>query len=116
SGSIRLAERESAEQVTTYLGFLASTRAPDRRRVTIATAGVGERDLLVSYISEVPVWKTTYRILVPPAGEQPVLQGWVIVDNTTGADWTDVELSLVAGAPQSFIQQLSQPRYGRRAV
>jgi hypothetical protein len=116
SVSIRLTERESAEQVATYLGVLASTRAPDRRRVTIATAGVGERDLLVSYISEVPIWKTTYRILVPPDGEQPLLQGWAIVDNTTGADWTDVDLSLVAGAPQSFIQQLSQPRYGRRPV
>jgi Carboxypeptidase regulatory-like domain len=116
SVSIRLAERESAEQVATYLGFLASTRAPDRRRITIATAGVGERDLLVSYISEVPIWKTTYRIVMPPDGEQPLLQGWAIIDNTTGADWTDVDLSLVAGAPQSFIQQLSQPRYSRRPV
>jgi hypothetical protein len=116
SVSIRLAERESAEQVATYLGFLASTRAPDRRRVTIATVGAGERDLLVSYISEVPIWKTTYRIVMPPDGEQPLLQGWAIIDNTTGADWTDVDLSLVAGAPQSFIQQLSQPRYSRRPV
>ena len=29
---------------------------------------------------------------------------------------SDVELSLVAGAPQSFIQHISQPYYGRRAV
>ena len=27
--------------------------------MTISTAGDGERDLLVSYISEVPVWKST---------------------------------------------------------
>jgi len=45
-----------------------------------------------------------------------LLQGWAIVDNTVGEDWNNVELSLVAGAPQSFIQQLSQPYYGRRAV
>jgi hypothetical protein len=31
-------------------------------------------------------------------------------------DWDGVELSLVAGAPHSFIQQLSQPYYGRRPV
>jgi len=36
------------------------------------------------------------------------------VDNTIGEDWKDVQLSLVAGAPQSFIQQLSQPYYSRR--
>jgi hypothetical protein len=38
-----------------------------------------------------------------------------VVDNTVGADWDNVQLSLVAGAPQSFIQPLSQPLYTRRA-
>ena len=70
-----------------------------------------------SYISEVPVWKTTYRIVLPSKNEsEPLLQGWAIVDNTVGEDWSNVELSLVAGAPQSFIQQLSQPYYARRPV
>jgi hypothetical protein len=42
------------------------------------------------------------------------MQGWAVVDNTVGADWENVQLSLVAGAPQSFIQPLSQPIYTRR--
>ena len=71
----------------------------------------------MSYISEVPIWKSTYRLVLPSkAGEKPLLQGWAIVDNTIGEDWTGVELSLVAGSPQSFIQQLSQPFYARRPV
>ena len=37
-----------------------------------------------------------------------------MVDNTIGEDWQDVELSLVAGAPQSFVQNISQPYYVRR--
>jgi len=65
----------------------------------------------------VPIWKTTYRIVLPAKAEKkPLLQGWAIVDNTVGEDWNDVELSLVAGAPHSFIQQLSEPFYGRRPV
>ena len=85
--------------------------------MTVTTAGTGDRQLYVSYISEVPIWKTTYRIVLPSkAGDQPFLQGWAIVDNTVGEDWNNVELSLVAGAPQSFIQQLSQPYYARRPV
>ena len=83
--------------------------------MTISTAGNGERDLLVSYISEVPVWKSTYRIVIPNEGK-PLLQGWAIVDNTVGEDWKNVELSLIAGAPQSFVQELSQPYYTRRPV
>jgi hypothetical protein len=83
--------------------------------MAISTAGDGDRDLLVSYISEVPVWKCTYRIVIPKEGK-PLLQGWAIVDNTVGEDWKNVELSLVAGAPQSFVQNLSQPFYTRRPV
>jgi hypothetical protein len=85
--------------------------------MTIASSGAGDRNIFVSYISEVPVWKSTYRILLPAkADAAPLLQGWAIVDNTVGEDWKDVELSLVAGAPQSFIQELSKPYYTRRPV
>lgn len=115
--SVRLAEQDVTREVGRYLSLLASVRQQDLRRMTIATAGTGERQLYVSYISEVPIWKTSYRIVLPskPA-EQPLLQGWAIVDNTVGEDWDNVELSLVAGAPHSFIEQLSQPYYARRPV
>jgi len=113
--SVRVAEKDVNDEVGKYLGLVASTRDQDVRRMTISTAGEGERNLLVSYISEVPVWKSTYRIVIPNEGK-PLLQGWAIVDNTVGEDWKNVELSLVAGAPQSFVQQLSQPYYARRPV
>jgi hypothetical protein len=115
STRVRVAEKEVNEEVGKYLGLVASTRDQDLRRMTISTAGEGDRNLLVSYISEVPVWKSTYRIVIPNEGK-PLLQGWAIVDNTVGEDWKKVELSLVAGAPQSFVQELSQPYYTRRPV
>jgi hypothetical protein len=115
--SIRIVERDLQAEVGRYLGLVASSRDQDIRRMTISTAGSGERNLYVSYISEVPVWKTTYRIVLPSKTEKkPLLQGWAIVDNTVGEDWNDVELSLVAGAPHSFIQQISEPYYSRRPV
>jgi len=114
--TVRLAERDSTQQVGDYMGLLASSRGRDQRLLKISTAGAGERDLLVGYISEVPVWKTTYRIVLPSRGGAPLLQAWAIVDNTIGEDWQNVELSLVAGAPQSFLQQLSQPLYAQRPV
>jgi hypothetical protein len=110
---VRVLEKEVNQEVGKYLGLVASTRDQDVRRMTLSTAGEGERNLLVSYISEVPVWKSTYRIIISATGK-PLLQGWAIVDNTVGEDWKDVELSLVAGAPQSFVQPLSQPYYMRR--
>src|SRR5216684_2239730 len=115
--SVRIAERDLQTEVGKYLSLIASARDQDVRRMTLSTTVTGDRNLYVSYISEVPIWKTTYRIVLPTkAGKKPLLQGWAIVDNTVGEDWNDVELSLVAGAPHSFIQQLSEPFYGRRPV
>ena len=115
--SVRLAERDLTDEVGRYLNLVGSSRARDLRRMTISATGSGEREIFVSYISEVPVWKSTYRIILPEkAGEKPLLQGWAIIDNTIGEDWKDVQLSLIAGSPQSFIQDISQPLYARRPV
>ena len=112
---VLLEDPDAKKDVSRYLSLLASEHQQELRRMTISTAGTGERQLYVSYVSETPIWKTSYRIVLPSkTGDEPLLQGWAIVDNTTGEDWNNVELSLVAGAPQSFIQQLSQPYYARR--
>jgi hypothetical protein len=110
---VRIVDRDLRQEVGRYLDVVGSSREQDVRRMVISSAGSGERQLFVSYISEVPIWKSTYRLVIPEKGK-PLLQGWAIVDNTIGEDWSNVELSLVAGAPQSFIQQISQPYYGRR--
>jgi Carboxypeptidase regulatory-like domain len=117
STSVRIAERELTDEVGRYFGLISSSRARDVRRMSFTASGTGDRDVFVSYISEVPVRKSTYRILFPEKpNEKPLLQGWAIVDNTIGEDWKDVQLSLVAGAPQSFVQDISQPFYARRPV
>ena len=113
--SVRPVDANLQGQLDRYLELLSSTRATGLRHLTLNALGQGQRDVRVSYISEVPVWKSTYRIVFPrEAGGKAVLQGWAVVDNTVGADWDNVQLALVAGAPQSFIQPLSQPLYARR--
>src|SRR5579862_5295565 len=115
--AVRIADHDLNDEVGRYLNLVGTARARDSRRMTISATGSGDREVFVSYISEVPVWKSTYRIILPEKpGEKPLLQGWAIVDNTVGEDWKDVQLSLVAGAPQSFIQDISQPYYTRRPV
>ncbi len=115
--TVRIGERDLRDEIGRYLEVVASGREEDVRRMTLTSSGVGTRRLLVSYVSEVPIWKSTYRLVLPDTpGGKPLIQGWAVVDNTVGEDWTDVELSLVAGAPQSFIQEISRPYYARRPV
>ena len=65
-------------------------------------------DLEVGYVAESPVWRPSYRLVVHPSGEAD-LQAWGIVQNLSGEDWKDVQLSLVAGAPLAFEAQLGVP-------
>jgi hypothetical protein len=113
--SVRPLDANLQGQLDRYLELLATTHSTGLRHLTLDAIGQGQRELRVSYISEVPVWKSTYRLVFPrtPNGSA-TMQGWAVVDNTVGADWENVQLSLVAGAPQSFIQPLSQPIYTRR--
>jgi hypothetical protein len=113
---IRVVERDLRQEIARSLDVVGSARAQDVRSMTISTAGSGERRLFVSYISEVPIWKTTYRLVIGAKDTKPLLQGWAIVDNTIGEDWNGVELSLVAGAPQSFVQQSACANPGRSTI
>ena len=116
--AVRILEADLNQEVAKYLALLGSVRDQDVRRMTLSATGAGERDLFVSYVSEVPVWKATYRLVMPDAKNTrpPLLQGWAVVDNTVGEDWENVQLSLVAGAPQSFVQAVSRPYYVQRPI
>jgi hypothetical protein len=71
-------------------------------------------DLAVGYIAEQPIWKPSYRLVVGKKGS--TLQGWGIVQNLSGEDWTNVRLTLVAGAPIAFQSTLGTPVTPRRPV
>ncbi|RLC90470.1 MAG: hypothetical protein DRI77_14770 [Chloroflexi bacterium] len=72
-----------------------------------------ERDLMVAYLVEMPTWKSSYR-LVLDGDDKPLLQGWAIVDNVSGADWQAVKLTLTTGSPVSFLYDLYAPRFVKR--
>ncbi len=115
--SVRMLEPALQRQFDEYLEIVGSAQNQQLRHLTLDALGSSSRALRVSYISEVPVWKSTYRIVFPrEVNGKATVQGWAVVDNTIGADWDNVQLSLVAGAPQSFIQPLSQPLFTRRPV
>ena len=101
-----------------YLRTQLGSKKKDARTFTLFAQGEGARTLRLSYVLEAPVWKATYRILLDDesANEQPLIQGWAVVDNTSDEDWADVGLTLVAGLPVSFVHDLYTPRYIRRPV
>jgi len=107
---LRLTDPELELQLKDYLGRVAQGRSLEKRSIYIDSADAKSRRLVVSYVIPTPVWKSSYRLIWRASGE-PLLEGWGIVDNTTGEDWKNVQLALVSGRPVSFISRLYEPRY-----
>jgi hypothetical protein len=107
---IHFTDAQLQQQFHDYLAALAAARSKEKRSVYIDSTDAKEREVVASYMIPAPVWKSSYRLIFGASG-QPVLEGWAIVDNTTGEDWTKVQLSLVSGRPISFVSQLYAPKY-----
>lgn len=106
----------------------------DAARVELLLRGQGPHSMDISYAAPTPVWKPSYRVVLPdvtgggtPGGTAGgtdkaaakavgagLLQAWAIVNNASGEPWRDVELVLATGAPLSFAVDLQTPHFVAR--
>jgi hypothetical protein len=115
--SIQLEDARLQEELNRALGALVSARDQDKKPVSINFTGEGDRRVRIGYVVETPIWKTSYRLILPAdSKEKSKLQGWAIVENQTDNDWNNIQLSLISGRPISFVQDLYQPLYIPRPV
>jgi hypothetical protein len=114
--NLQFADQALRDKVAQALMALQTNRAKDARTLELATRGQGKRTVRVAYIVEVPVWKASYRLTLPgdPAAPKAALQGWATVENLSGQDWKDIELTLVSGRPVAFHQALYEAYYVKR--
>ncbi|MGA2128617.1 MAG: DUF4139 domain-containing protein [Xanthobacteraceae bacterium] len=104
--ALRFTDPQAQAQIDRALAGLSENRAKDRRQLSIGFLGEGTRNVAISYVVAAPVWKTSYRLVLPREGGKARLQGWAVVENLTGGDWTDVDLVLVSGNPVALRQPL----------
>jgi len=111
---LKILDEQLAGELDLALEALAQNRTDNIKGVDLRFNGIGERRVVVGYVREAPVWKTSYRLILPDVGEDAVVQGWAIVENTTDEDWDGVRLSLVAGQPIGFTMDLYEPLFIER--
>ncbi|HML09441.1 MAG TPA: hypothetical protein VK432_01180 [Stellaceae bacterium] len=100
-------------KIKAALSQVAAYHAQGRRQLTIATHGDRARVVRVGYVVAMPLWKATYRMVLPADAnaEQARLQGWAVLENFSGQKWSDVELTLLSGNPVTFRQALYESYY-----
>ncbi len=121
--TVKLDDPALQEELNRALAAVAGARDQDKKPVEIHFNGTGDRRVRLGYVVETPVWKASYRLVLPDdktaADEKDAhgtLQGWAMVDNQTDNDWNNVKLSLVSGRPISFQQDLYGPLYVPRPL
>lgn len=90
--------------------FLDTSMSEDNRRVVNVRLTAGEHDLAVYYVAPSPTWRVSYRLIADrtedSATGKAYLQGWGLFDNRLEEDLENVNVTLVAGQPISFIYDL----------
>lgn len=123
--NIEILDKDLAAELAKALQALAEHRADRTKTVDVNLSGEGAREVIIAYVQEAPVWKASYRLVLPDAPkpvanapkeakvtpETATMQGWAIVENTTDEDWQNVRLSLVSGRPVSFTMDLYEPLF-----
>ncbi|MFX0024572.1 MAG: hypothetical protein ACFE9S_19815, partial [Candidatus Hermodarchaeota archaeon] len=121
--SLEIQNEEIRKDLQFFLDTIIAGKKKDAKKIIINCESGGddtnERNIFVSYIRESPIWKTSYRLIMSKqqALEQKcLLSGWSLIENTTNQDWEDIELSLVAGMPVSFVYEFYRPIFIQRPV
>lgn len=112
--SIELADKALAAEMDAALNSLMEAADRNRKAIQIKFRGSGSRKVRVGYVTEAPVWRTSYRLDLND--KESELQGWAIVENSTDTDWNDINLHLMGGRPISFKQDLYTSYYIDRPV
>lgn len=112
--SLKLLDDPIQKDLQRILDIYLKSKYTDRKTVRFTTSGKGKRNILIGYLVEMPIWKTSYRMIL--TDKKPFLQGWAILENPTDEDWNDVNISFVAGNPISFALDLYTSYYPQRPV
>jgi hypothetical protein len=70
-------------------------------------------DVVLTYVTESPAWKPSYRVVVGDKGKV-MIEGWAIVDNTSGEDWKGVMVGVGSSSALSFKYDLWSVRTVQR--
>ncbi len=115
---VTFADAALAARVQRAAEAVAAASSADTREVEVRLSGAAApREVGLAYVAGAPLWKPSWRLVVPARRGEARLQGWAVVENRSGADWEGVELALVSGNPATFRQPLYTPiRVARREL
>jgi hypothetical protein len=111
-----LSDEKMNKELIYFMETIYTSKKRDAKSMTVflepKSGGISQAEVSISYLHEVPSWKASYRLLIFP--NEVSIQCFGLIDNPTDEDWNEINLSLVAGLPVSFLYDLYSPNWIRR--
>jgi hypothetical protein len=101
-----------ASAITNFATQLGKANGFSETSIVLETTAGSRGRLAASYIRQIPLWRTLYKVTASP--DAVTLEAWAVVHNDTTEDWVDVEMTLLSGLPESYVMSLASPRYAER--
>ncbi len=113
--NFKVLDEKMQSELDYFLQKVYESKKENSKTLTIFFDNVpeGGDEVEINYLQEIPAWKCSYR-LVFTESNQAMVQGWALADNIMDEDWVNVNLSLVAGLPISFLYDLYSPNWIQR--
>jgi hypothetical protein len=113
--SVRPTDPALRARIAAALDAARAQAASSIRHLTLRSSGDTARTLDVGYVVAAPLWKASYRVILPQSGQdQARVQGWAVLENQSGQDWKNVDLTLHSGNPVTFHQAIYASYYADR--
>ncbi len=94
-----------------------SYRTPRESAGSVVTMEIelppGPRDVRITYVTESPAWKPSYRVVLGE-DDEATLQSWAVVDNVSGESWDKVRVGVGSTSALSFRYDLHSVRMVQR--
>ena len=90
------------------IDLLSKSKKENVKNIKINFTQEGEKDVTISYLTELPAWLSSYRIYNLDE-KTAVFELWSLVTNNSQQDWIDAQIHLITGLPISFRYDISSP-------
>ena len=98
--TFHILESQVQQDVSFSLDLVHNSSKHNMQKLSVFYSNVGgSGELIARYGFQVTEWKSSYRMHLVDHPTKLNLHGLAIVENTLDEDWTDINLTLVVGAP-----------------
>lgn len=106
--SLKVVDARTGESLP--VSFKTMESSSSETEMVITVPGKTARELLVTYVTDSPAWKPSYRVVLGQKPGKAELEAWAVVDNVSGEDWNRVTVGVGSTSALSFHYDLHSVR------